>query len=129
MDEIKRTGIILYVRNYDECIDFYSRKMELEILFRNDSLVCFDLFGTYLMVEKEDRDTYCDLKSDHLKVFSCIRMNVDNIKAFSEKLEGKNIVVDYQEHDWGIVAKFYDPDGNLLAFKDEDGFIKQLENR
>jgi lactoylglutathione lyase len=48
------------------------------------------------------------------------------VKQLAEKLKAKNVKVDYQEHSWGTVAKFYDPDGNLCAFKDSEKFEKQI---
>ena len=54
-------------------------------------------------------------------------MNVQNVKAFADKLKSNGIEVDYQEHDWGTVAKFFDPDGNLCAFKDSEKFEKQIQ--
>lgn len=126
--EIKRTGLILYVKNYDECLSFYSGILNLEVLFKNEDLCCFNFYGTYLMVEKEDRTEYLNLGLEHSKSFTCLRMNVENVKDFAELLTQKNIEVDYQEHSWGKVAKFKDPDGNLIAFKDEDGFVNQVEH-
>ncbi|MFT5200492.1 MAG: lactoylglutathione lyase, partial [Planctomycetota bacterium] len=32
----------------------------------------------------------------------------------------------FQEHDWGTVAKFEDPAGNLIAFKDDSRFEQQV---
>ncbi|MFV1450329.1 hypothetical protein VBZ51_14330 [Maribacter sp. HS] len=59
---------------------------------------------------------------------TCLRMNVPNVKMFAEKLTRKNIKVDYQEHSWGTIAKFYDPDGNLCAFKDSKKFEEQISD-
>jgi lactoylglutathione lyase len=53
-------------------------------------------------------------------------MNVPNVKKITEKLITKNIKVDYQEHPWGIIAKFLDPDGNLCEFKDSGTLEKQI---
>ncbi|MBQ4820455.1 VOC family protein [Aquimarina sp. MMG016] len=125
--KVKRTGFILYVKKYQECIEFYKNILELQVVFKNESLTCFDLFGTYLMIEIEDREEFLNLESNHKKAFGCIRINVDKVKEFSQHLKAKNIKVDYQEHSWGTIAKFLDPDGNLLAFKDEEGFAKQIE--
>lgn len=126
--EIDRTGLILYVRKYSECVAFYQTVLGLPILFQNRDLTCFDFFGTYLMVEIEDRDGYLEIDERALKNFSCLRMNVANVSLFSEALKEKDIAVDYQEHDWGTVAKFKDPDGNLIAFKDSKGFENQIES-
>lgn len=126
--EIDRTGLILYVRKYSECVAFYQTVLGLPILFQNNDLTCFDFFGTYLMVEIEDRDDYLEIDEGQLKNFSCLRMNVADVSLISEALKDKNIKVNYQEHDWGTVAKFKDPDGNLIAFKDSKGFENQIES-
>lgn len=123
----ERTGLILYVKAYKECIVFYSEVLNLSILFQNEELTCFDFYGTYLMVEKEDRTNYLEDNSE-LKNYSCLRINVNNVKRVSEELKQQNIKVDYQEHSWGKVAKFKDPDGNLIAFKDEESFAKQIRD-
>ncbi len=125
--KVNRIGVILYVQKYKECISFYKTILELPILFKNKELTCFDLYGTYLMVEKNDRVAYQRINDDHKKVFSCIRLNVANVKEIADDLKSKNIDIDYQEHSWGIVTKFFDPDGNLLAFKDEESFVKQID--
>jgi lactoylglutathione lyase len=50
---IVRTGIILNVENYDECVAFYKEVFGLDILFeeRDGSfrLTCFTYGGSYLM--------------------------------------------------------------------------------
>lgn len=125
---IERTGLILYVKKYDACLVFYGKVLQLSVLFQKDDLCCYDFYGTYLMVEKEDRSAYLNLDREHEKNFSCIRLNVENIKTFVDLLIERNVEFDYQEHSWGKVAKFKDPDGNLIAFKDEAGFSKQMED-
>lgn len=125
--QVERNGIILYVKEYKSCIEFYSNVLELEVMFQNKELTCFDFFGTYLMVEKEDREEYTNQAFEH-KVFSCLRMNVNDVYGMTEALKRKGVNVDYQEHSWGKVAKFKDPDGNLIAFKDEEGFLKQIKD-
>ena len=125
--KISRTGHILYVKNYNKCIVFYLEILKLPILFKNEDLTCFDFFGTYLMVEKEDRTEYLNDASE-IRNYSCIRLNVEDVKHHSAELKRQNISVDYQEHSWGKVAKFKDPDGNLIAFKDEESFAKQIED-
>jgi lactoylglutathione lyase len=124
--EVTRTGLILYVKHYEACLQFYAEILELPVLFSTENLTSFDFFGTYLMVEKEDRVVYLKDISE-MKNTQCIRMNVVDVFGVSESLKSKNIQIDYQEHSWGNVAKFKDPEGNLLAFKDEEGFAKQIE--
>jgi lactoylglutathione lyase len=123
----KRTGLILYVKKYEESIAFYKTVLELEVLFQNNKLACFDLYGTYLMVEKEDREDYLALNEMNTKAFSCIRINVNNVKRTANDLKKEGIETDYQEYDWGKVVKFYDPNKNLIALRDEETFARQIE--
>ena len=125
--KIERTGLILYVKAYKKCVAFYAEILNLSILFQNENLTCFDFFGTYLMVEKEDRVEYLEGDSE-IKNYNCLRINVDDVRAISEQLKQRNVNVDYQEHSWGAIAKFKDPEGNLIAFKDEESFAKQIED-
>ncbi|PHS67144.1 MAG: glyoxalase [Flavobacterium sp.] len=126
MNKVNKAGIILYVNKYKKCLSFYKDILELEVLFDTIDLTCFNFFGSYLMIEKEDRNEYL-ISKEEKKNYSCLRLNIQNVKEVSDKLKNKNIEVDYQEHDWGIVAKFKDPDGNLIAFKDSEKFDKQIE--
>ena len=123
-----KIGLILYVKEYKECIEFYEEVLELKILFKNTDLTCFNFYGTYLMVEKEDRNEYLELELKHKRNFTCLRMNVDNVKNIATILKTKNVAINYQEFDWGKVAKFKDPAGNLIALKDSGGFNKQVQD-
>ncbi|MDY8134580.1 VOC family protein [Aquimarina sp. 2201CG5-10] len=121
-----RTGLILYVKKYNECVSFYKEILQLPVLFQNEVLTCFDFYGTYLMVEIEDREEY--LKQNMIdKNYSCLRLNVANVETTANMLKAKGIEVNYQKHEWGEVAKFFDPEGNMIAFKDESGFADQIE--
>ncbi|WP_273444254.1 VOC family protein [Neolewinella agarilytica] len=126
MHNVLHTGQVLYVRNYEACLDFYGKKLQLPVYFANEMLTCYECYGTYLMVEREDRPEYLHLPADQPRTFTCLRLNVADVKAAAEATAARGIDVDYQEHDWGTVAKFKDPDGNLIAFKDEAGFLQQI---
>lgn len=119
-----RTGIILYVIRYKECVDFYENALGLKKMFETEMLSCFDFGNSYLMVELDDEHPKQGPDSNRVK--SCLRMNVQDVKSLAERLTSKNVNVNYQEHSWGTIAKFTDPDGNLCAFKDSDKFEKQI---
>jgi lactoylglutathione lyase len=119
-----RTGLILYTLKYDECVEFYQNIIELEIMFKATNLTCFAFGESYLMVEFDDEHTGEDVASPRQK--TCLRMNVSDVKQCAQMLIERGVDVNYQEHSWGTVAKFYDPDGNLCAFKDSGSFEKQL---
>lgn len=126
MTKVLHTGQILYVRNYEACLEFYGKQLQLPVYFANDALTCYECYGIYLMVEREDRPKYLDLPADQPKTFTCLRLNVADVKAAANDLIARGIDADYQEHSWGAVAKFKDPDGNLIALKDEAGFLRQI---
>ena len=119
-----RTGIILYTLQYTACVTFYEEVLQLKKMFENDTLTCFEFGNAYLMVEIDDE--YDGSLPQKGRTRTCLRMNVPNVKALANQLKAHQIEVDYQEHEWGSIAKFYDPDGNLCAFKDSEKFEKQI---
>lgn len=119
-----RTGIILYTIKYKKCVDFYQNIIGLSKMFETESLTCFEFGNSYLMVELDSENDISKIDAERIR--TCLRMNVSNVKKLADKLTKKNVKVDYQEHSWGIVAKFFDPDGNLCAFKDNEKFEKQI---
>ncbi len=121
-----RTGIILYTIEYKKCVNFYQNILELTVMFEKENLTCFEFGGSYLMVELDTE--YDALQTESGRYKTCFRLNVPNVKERAAKLTAQNVTVDYQEHSWGTVAKFHDPDGNLCAFKDSDTFEKQVDD-
>ena len=124
--EFDRTGIILYTIEYKKCVDFYESILGLNKMFESENLTCFEFGQSYLMVELDDE--YNGQKKETERTKTCLRMNVPNVKMLAEKLVAKNIKVDYQEHSWGTIAKFLDPDGNLCALKDSKKFEQQISD-
>lgn len=124
--EFDRTGIILYTLEYENCVAFYEHILGLKKMFESENLTCFEFGQAYLMVELDDE--YDGRKTVMERTKMCLRMNVSNVKILGDKLTLKNIEVDYQEHSWGTIAKFRDPDGNLCAFKDSFKFEKQISD-
>ena len=124
--EFDRTGIILYTLEYKNCVEFYANILGLKRMFESENLTCFKFGQAYLMVELDDE--YDGQKTGRERTKMCLRMNVPNVKILADKLTSNNIAVDYQEHSWGTIAKFLDPDGNLCAFKDSSKFEKQVSD-
>ena len=122
--KFERTGIILYTIEYQKCVEFYGKIIGLTKMFETENLTCFEFGNSYLMVELDDE--YDGLRNESERIKTCLRMNIQNVKKLADKLTEKNVDVDYQEHSWGTVAKFFDPDGNLCAFKDSEKFEKQI---
>jgi len=122
--EFDRTGIILYTIEYRKCVAFYEHMLGLNKMFESENLTCFEFGQSYLMVELDDEYSGQKIESERTK--TCLRMNVPNVRLLAEELTAKNVDVDYQEHSWGTIAKFFDPDGNLCAFKDSKKFEQQI---
>ncbi len=122
--EFDRTGIILYTIEYNKCVEFYENMLGLNKMFESENLTCFEFGKSYLMVELDDE--YDGQKTESERTKTCLRINVPDVKMLAEKLTSKNIKVDYQEHSWGTIAKFFDPDGNLCEFKDSKKFEQQI---
>lgn len=122
--EIKRTGIVLYTENYADCVAFCRKAIGLRLLFKNDEVTCFDFGGSYLMVEPGGRAEQAGKAVTHNP--TCFRLNVADIKHEVKQLEALGIEVTYREHAWGAVAKFFDPDGNIWALRDEKSFAAHL---
>ncbi len=122
--EFDRTGIILYTIEYNKWVEFYENMLGLNKMFESENLTCFEFGKSYLMVELGDE--YDGQKTESERTKTCLRINVPDVKMLAEKLTSKNIKVDYQEHSWGTIAKFFDPDGNLCEFKDSKKFEQQI---
>ena len=121
--KLARSGFILYVQKYKECVDFYLDIVGLERMFSTVDLTCFAFGDAYLMVEDDDRATE---RKPAGNFSSCLRMNVPNVRAEANRLIDLGVKVDYQEHSWGTTAKFSDPDGNLCALRDDEKFEQQI---
>lgn len=121
---IDRTGIILYTLKYSECVAFYKKVLQLDILFSTPELTCFKFGDSYLMIEIDD--TYNGQKEAFVRTRTCLRINVENVKFWTNRLSQLGIEYRYHEHSWGTITKFEDPDGNLLAFKDSTTFEAQV---
>lgn len=117
-------GVILFTKNYEECVDFYGDILELETLHKIDrageQLTTFKLGDSYLMVETggiEHRKPKT-VESSPIK----FRFNVPDVKSACVALRGKGIAVQVFEHTWGTTAEFHDPDGNCCALRSDEGF-------
>lgn len=114
--KVMQTGFILYVINYEACLHFYEKVLGLPVLYRKEALVCFDFFGSYLMVEIDDETALSEVAAP-ARDRSCLRLNVTDVKAACEVLDAEGIAYTYGEYVWGTIAKFRDPDGNLIGFR------------
>ena|SRR5579872_3358718 len=103
---IQETGIILWTKNYEKCVRFYSEKLGLPVRFKKAHLTNFDFGGSYLLIEKGKKKS--GLKNGSL------RLNVKNVPRSAKILQGRGIKVNIWSADWGDIGQFRDPDGNPI---------------
>jgi lactoylglutathione lyase len=126
--DIQRQGIIINTEKYEECIKFYRELFELPLMFEREKgtfrLSCFEFGSCYLMVETGGfaSNTGKSIKSCPMK----LRFNVSNIDLALKKVNAFGIDAKIEENDWGSTINIYDPDGNRVGIRDENGFRKQI---
>lgn len=123
-----RTGVILNVEKFDECVSFYKDLFGLKVLFEEQygefRLTCFEFDGSYLMVETEGfaKPEGKSLKENSTK----LRFNVSNIEGALERIRAYGIEAEITTNDWGSTINIYDPDGNRVGVRDEETFRSQI---
>ena len=123
-----RTGVILNVEKFDECVSFYKNLFGLKVLFEEQygefRLTCFEFDGSYLMVETEGfaKPEGKSLKENSTK----LRFNVSNIEGALERIRAYGIEAEITKNDWGSTINIYDPDGNRVGVRDEETFRSQI---
>jgi len=127
--EIVRTGIILNVEKYDECVTFYKNLFNLNIMFEEHygdfRLTCFEFGGSYLMIETDGsaKPEGKTLSENSMK----LRFNVSNIEEALKTINAYGIEAEIVKNDWGPTINIYDPDGNRVGIRDEATFKTQIE--
>lgn len=117
-------GIILFTENYEECVTFYGKTLDLKVLHEIDRagerLTTFLLGDTYLMVETGGVASTMakSVEASPIK----FRFNVPDVMAACDLLRSRGVEVDVTQHSWGATAEFTDPDGNLCALRSDEGF-------
>ncbi len=123
--QIEQSGFILYVRDYHACAKFYKEVLELPILYTKNNLSCFAFGSSYLMVELDDE--YDKENSIEGRPKTCLRLNVKNVKESCKLLDRHGIKYTYGEYSWGTIAKFKDPDDNLIGFRSAKEHIDDMK--
>ncbi|SFB28684.1 lactoylglutathione lyase [Lentibacillus halodurans] len=110
----KAFGTIVFVENYDACIDFYKNTLRLEVRNEKENLVTFHVSGSYLMVEKGGIGSKHEKSREQNP--TVLRFDVkflDEAVAILDK-RGVYFVDKRLAFDWGTIAVLLDPDGNRI---------------
>ena len=127
--QVSRTGVILNVENYDQCIEFYKDIFDLKILFEEQQgefrLCCFDFAGAYLMIETGGSANPAGKPIS--EGAAKLRFNVKDLNETVDYLITKGIDATIRNFDWGSTINIFDPDGNRLGITEESRFAQQFE--
>lgn len=108
-------GVILFTENFELCVQFYEHTLGLQVIERTQDLVSFRFGGSYLMVERGGHGS--PTQKPRRQNPCVLRFNTDDMDTAIELLNAKGLDVQPQTFDWGTIAAFTDPDGNLCELK------------
>ena len=119
-----KAGIILFTENYAQCVAFYGTVLELDLLHQIDRpgerLTTYALGNAYLMIETGGiaSPSPKSVQQNPTK----FRFNVPDVVGTADRLKSKGVHVSVAAYDWGTIAEFTDPDGNVCALRSDEGF-------
>jgi lactoylglutathione lyase len=106
---------LLRTENYEQCVEFYSKVLELPVRYQKPELTNFQFGGSYLLLEKAWEPSPREIRERKNPPF-LLRINVEDVEAAVRKVRAKGIEVHHASYDWGEVGNFRDPGGNLVEF-------------
>jgi len=128
--ELVRTGIILNVEKFDECVAFYRSLFGLRTLFEKEDrefrLTCLEFGGSYLMIETGG--VAVPAGKTPAENAAKLRFHVADIDAARKTLHSRGIAAEVTESAWGSTIDIHDPDGNRIGIRDDGTFARQVES-
>ena len=127
MMDLKRSGVIVFTEQYEVCVDFYRRILELPELFSLDNehstLTCLDMGGSYLMIE-----TGGTAMPGGRSIKQCpvkLRFNVPDVDSAARILEGARRARCHQAGDLGNCRRLRRP-GREPLFAARRGLVSSI---
>ncbi len=128
MMKVAATGMILNTERYDACVSFYAGLFGFPVLFTKEEgnfrLTCFDLGGSYLMVETGG--VAGELPKSMSESTAKLRIHVEDIEAALQEVRAYGIDAEISRFDWGATINIHDPDGNRIGIRDHAGYMAQV---
>jgi lactoylglutathione lyase len=105
-----KSGVVLSVARFHECIHFYRDKIGLEISMEKPGIVRFQLESMYLQIE--------DGISLEIPISNnvIIRENVPSISDKRQELLERGVVLEVHDLEWGEIGFALDPHGNKFEY-------------
>ena len=113
-------AIRIFVKNLKPAVDFYEKKLEMKLRFRNDELGWAQMeVGENVFLGLERVNTSDSEFEDLVGRFVGVSLQVENIQQTYELLKAKEVefIGEPKKQSWG---------GTLVHFKDNDGNILTL---
>ncbi|MCP3026487.1 VOC family protein [Halobacillus sp. A5] len=107
-------GLILFVENYEACLNFYENKFGLTKRSEKDDLTTYTISTGYLMIEKGGAGSTGEKPRDQNP--TVLRFDSALLERTVHELKSRGIR--FQEEclnfEWGKIAVCLDPDGNRI---------------
>ncbi|MBO9539390.1 VOC family protein [bacterium] len=105
-------SVLIFVSDMDRSVTFYRDVLGLSVLSSNPAITEFEMGGITFGLQ------YMPAGARNNGMAVTIDFAVDDIQAMIDKLEAKGVAFVAKELDqpFNKLAKFQDPDGNLLGF-------------
>lgn len=105
-------SVLIFVSDMNRSVTFYRDVLGLNVLSTNPAITEFEMGGITFGLQ------YMPAEARSTGMAVTIDFAVDDIEAMIQKLEGKGVSFVAKELDqpFNKLAKFQDPDGNLLGF-------------
>lgn len=113
---IKETGFILFLENYEKNLSFYTEKLGLKVREEKHGLSKLDFGGSYLMIENNGVSNFSE--KNRAQNPTVIRIEVQDFDKTINELEDRKVNIKVHKFDWGTIGVIIDPEGNRIEIKD-----------
>jgi catechol 2,3-dioxygenase-like lactoylglutathione lyase family enzyme len=113
---IHEAGIIIFMENYKESLDFYKTKLGLPVREQKEDLTIFDFGRSYLMIE--DNGVSSVTEKTRAQNPTVVRLDVIDFDRTIKELMERDIEVKVLRHSWGTIGVIIDPEGNKIEIKE-----------
>ena len=121
-----KTGVILVVANFDECVEFYRDLFGLKVLHEKANgtfrLTCLEFGSSYLMIESAIPSAQAATDEIPGRNPTKLRFNVPDIESALKRVREYGLDAQIETYDWGSTINIVDPDGNPVGIRDQQGF-------
>lgn len=105
-----QSGLILFVKNYQECIRFYRDRIGLAVTFEKPGITRFEFGSLYLQIED------CESMKAEPTRNLILRQNVQSVSGKQRELLPRDIRLEIHDLEWGKIGFVFDPSGNKVEY-------------